>query len=310
MKTWLEKVPYPLAGLMLAYAALGNYLAVFFGDTLKNFCGFLATLILVILVLKVTLLPKSLEAALKQLPIIGVLNTFPMGLILLSAYLKSYVGQGAVVLWAIGVGLNVAVMIFFTVKHLLPFRMEKVLANYFVTYVGIVCASVTAGAFQAQAFGKLAFLFGLIAYGISFVLVTYRYAIKKVTQEALKPLVIIYAAPANLLVVGYLSLGLQWSELFLITLWGIGLLTTLFAYYQLILQRKFPFYPSFSAYTFPLVIGAIASIRVAKVQREIDTFDLSKIAQLIGEFQGVIAVLIVLRVTYLYIRFLVIRKKA
>ena len=310
MKAWLEKVPYPLAGLMLAYAALGNYLALYFGEGLKNLCGLFATLILVILVLKLILWPKSLEAALQQLPIAGVLNTFPMGLILLSAYLKPYIGQGAVVFWALGVGLNVGMMLFFTVKHLLPFRTEKVLANYFVTYVGIVCASVTAAAFQVSGIGKIAFLFGLIAYGISFLLVTYRYAIKRVSQEPLKPLAVIYAAPANLLVVGYLSLGLQWSKLLVITLWGIGLLTTLFAYYQLILQRKLPFYPSFSAYTFPLVIGAIASLRVAKAQMEIGAFDLSRMARLIGEFQGAIAVLLVLRVTYLYIVFFVSRKKA
>ncbi len=81
------------------------------------------------------------------------------------------------------------------------------------------------------------------------------------TKELLKPLIIIFAAPANLLVVGYVQLGLQWSNMLLTVLWGIGILTTLFAWVQLLRLYRLKFYPSYSAYTFPLVIGATSTMQ-------------------------------------------------
>lgn len=310
MKSFLEKVPYPISGLMLAYAALGNYLGVFFGDGLKNLCGLLAMMIFVILLLKVVILPKSLMVAFDQLPIAGVLNTFPMGVMLLAVYIKSYIGQSALIIWIFAVLLNVIVMIGFTWKHVLPCRLEKVLANYFVTYVGVVCASVTAGAFQVEAIGKFAFIFGLVAYSISFIFVTFRYIKVPIEKEPLRPLIAIFAAPANLLVVGYVSLGLQWSWIFLVALWGLGLVTTLFAYYHIFKQRQLPFYPSFAAYTFPLVIGGIASLRIANMSLEILPVNVSDFAKLLAGIQGIIAVILVLYVSYGYTSILVGGKKA
>lgn len=307
MKNLLNKIPYPIAGVMLAYAALGNFLGVVLGEGVgefaKNLCGSIAGVILVLLLLKLIISPKSLKAALEQLPVAGVLVTFPMGLMLLSVYLKPIIGSGAIVVWIVGLVINVMLVLYFTLKHVWPFKLQKVLANYFVTYVGIVIASVTAGAFDMKSIGIAAFVFGLVVYGIILPVVSYRYIKKPVEQEPIKPMVLIFAAPANLLVVGYAALGLQWSNALLIVLWVIGFATTLFGWHQIYKLKKLPFYPSYSAYTFPLVIGAMATLRFGA--SGIITGSLFEIFRSLAYAQGIIATFMVVYVTFRYFRLVV-----
>ena len=53
--------------------------------------------------------------------------------------------------------------------------MPKVFASYYIVYVGIVVASVTAPAYEKQSLGSATFWFGLMTLIILLVLVTYRY---------------------------------------------------------------------------------------------------------------------------------------
>ncbi len=254
----LEKLPYPIAGVMLALATLGNLLGGY-NSGIKTLLGSLSVGILVLLSLKIILLPKSVNKALKMLPIASVMATLPMGMMVLTTYTKGFMPEFSKIVWWVALLMNVGIMIYFTIKHVLPLKVKKVYASYFVTYIGIAVAAVTAQAFGAISIGKIALIIGLLAYLVLLPIVTYRYLKDKNIGEPLKPLIAIYAAPANLLVVGYLSLKLNWSNALLDTIYFIGVMTTLFVWYQIFRLRRLPFYASFAAYTFPLAIGAAAT---------------------------------------------------
>ncbi len=303
MKKFFVKLPYPIAGLMLAYAALGNLLQASLGANVKLICGAISAILLILILIKMLVLPESIKNTFNILPIASVMATLPMGMMLLSVYIKPYSGIIAMILWSLGFMVNLLILVGFSIKYLFPWKLESVFASYFVTYVGIVVASVTAKAFHMEAIGVAAFIFGLISYFILIPIVVTRYVKHPIIKDPLKPLIIIFAAPANLLVVGYISLGLTWSSGLLTILWGLGLLTTLFAWYQLTRLYRLDFYPSYSAYTFPLVIGAISTMRY---------YNLIKIGggniewiRYIGTVQMVIGALATLYVTIRYFLFLI-----
>ena len=61
--------------------------------------------------------------------------------------------------------------------------MPKVFASYFIVYVGIVVASVTAPAYEkAASIGTAAFWFGFVTLILLLILITYRYVNSKKYQ--------------------------------------------------------------------------------------------------------------------------------
>lgn len=255
----LKKIPYPIAGLALSLAVLGNLNISFVKPAMHHTFGAIAGFILILLLIKFILVPKTFIQAMSLLPVASCMTTIPMALMVISTYVVKFSKTIALVIWLIGLVMNIGIMVVFTFKHALPFKLEKLFASYFVTYVGIVVAAVTCKLYGLVIVGKLAFFVGLFFYIALFIPVSIRYIKHKVDKEPIKPLIAIYAAPANLLLVGYLKLGLGWPNEVAIILWIVGLGTTVFALVQVFRQRELPFYPSYAAYTFPFVIGTVAS---------------------------------------------------
>lgn len=264
MTSILKRIPYPLAGAMLAFAVVGNLVGNLYGNGPKLFFGIISAIILVLLLAKLLILPGTLKVAVSKLPIASVMPTLPMGMMVLATYLKPIHGTAAFMLWFLGLLMNVLFIIYFVVKHLVPFDLKKVFASYFVTFVGIVAASVTCGAFGMRTVGLVALYFGLAAYVVLLPTVIVRYNKLGEIPEPLQPLIVIFAAPANLLVVGIVSMGLTELSLLTLVLWLLGMIFTVFGWYQMYKFRGLSFYPSYSAYTFPLAIGTVASFNVAK----------------------------------------------
>lgn len=96
-------------------------------------------------------------------------------------------------------------VIYFTVKFVFKLQMPKVFASYYIVYVGIVVASVTAPAYEKLAIGSAAFWFGFVTLILLLILVTYRYVTVKEVPDPAKPLICIYAAPTSLCIAGYVQ---------------------------------------------------------------------------------------------------------
>ena len=183
-----------------------------------------------------------------------------MALMLLSVYVKPFIGKAAYFIWLLAICLHIILIIYFTVKFLLKLQMPKVFASYFIVYVGIVVASVTAPAYEkAASIGTAAFWFGFVTLILLLILITYRYVKFKEVPDPAKPLICIYAAPTSLCIAGYVQSVMPKSYGFLTGMLAAATAIYIFSLVKAITYLKMPFYPSYAAFTFPFVISAIAS---------------------------------------------------
>lgn len=259
MKKLLKALPIPAAGVMLGLAALGNLLQSY-SEGVRLFFGALAAIIWVLLVLKVIFCWKGVCQAMDDPVVASVSGTFPMTTMLLSVYAKPFIGAPAQFLWYLGIALHVALIVWFTVKFMLKPVMPKVFASYFIVYVGIVVASLTAPAYEMTAtIGTWCFWFGFVCLIGLLALVGYRYIKFPVKMDPPKPLFCIFAAPASLCLAGYIQSVAPKSAAMV-----IGMLVLSTVLYVMVLIKlpgflKLPFFPSYAAFTFPFVITAIAA---------------------------------------------------
>ncbi|MFZ5354048.1 MAG: TDT family transporter [Bacillota bacterium] len=253
----IRKLPLPIAGLILGLAAGGN-LILSYGSIYRNILGIVSGIFIMLLLIKIFAMPKSLKEGFDNPVVASVMPTFSMALMLLSTYFKPYFSSGAFLLWLIALALHIVLMILFTVKYIINFNIKKVFPSYFVVYVGIVCASVTAPAFGMTQLGQYIFWFGLAAYLILLPIAAYRVlAINEIPEPAM-PTLTIFTAPASLCLTGYLN-TFQNKNLYIVGFLAV-LLLLMFIGTIVNMPRllRLKFYPSYSAFTFPFVITAIA----------------------------------------------------
>lgn len=258
MKDTIKKVPVPLCGVMLGLAALGNLLQSY-SEGIRYVCGIFAAFLLVLVLLKLIMFPQMIKEDMKNPIMASVAGTFPMALMLLSTYVKPFIGKGAYYIWLFAIALHVVLIVYFTVKFIAKLQMPKVFASYFIVYVGIVVASVTAPAYEKTSIGTVAFWFGFVTLVLLLILVTYRYVKFKEVPDPAKPLICIYAAPTSLCIAGYIQSVTPKSYGFILAMLVVATVIYIFALVKAVGYLKMPFYPSYAAFTFPFVISAIAS---------------------------------------------------
>ena len=258
MKDTIKKVPVPLCGVMLGLAALGNLLQSY-SEGIRYVCGIFAAFLLVLVLLKLIMFPQMIKEDMKNPIMASVAGTFPMALMLLSTYVKPFIGKGAYYIWLFAIALHVVLIVYFTVKFIAKLQMPKVFASYFIVYVGIVVPSVTAPAYEKTSIGTVAFWFGFVTLVLLLILVTYRYVKFKEVPDPAKPLICIYAAPTSLCIAGYIQSVTPKSYGFILAMLAVATVIYIFALVKAVGYLKMPFYPSYAAFTFPFVISAIAS---------------------------------------------------
>lgn len=257
MKNIIQKVPLPICGVMLGFATLGNLLQSY-GEKVRYACGILACFLLILVLLKLILFPHMIIADMKNPIMASVAATFPMALMLLSTYIKPWIGNVARFIWFFAILLHIILIIWFTVKFILKVQMPKVFASYYIVYVGIAAAAVTAPAYNALSIGTAAFWFGFITLILLFILITVRYVKYKEVPEPAKPLICIYAAPTSLCIAGYVQSVTPKSRGFLLAMLIAATILYVFALIKAIGYLKLKFYPSYSAFTFPFAVSAVA----------------------------------------------------
>lgn len=257
----IKRVPVPACGVMLGLAALGNLLQSY-SEGLRWACGMAAAVLLALILLKLILFPKAVGEDLKNPIMASTAAAFPMGLMLLSVYVKPFLGGGAFAIWGLAVLLHVVLILYFSARFLVKLSLSKVFASWYIVYVGIVAAAVSAPAYGQQALGMAAFWFGFVCLLCLLVLVTARYA-KLPVPEPAKPLICIYTAPASLCVAGYLQSAETKSLPLLLGMFALACVLYVFSLVKAAACLRLPFYPSYAAFTFPFVISAIAAKQTA-----------------------------------------------
>lgn len=256
MKDIIKKVPIPLCGVMLGLAALGNLLQSY-GEGIRSVCGIVAAFLLILVLLKLIMFPQMIKEDMQNPIMASVSGTFPMALMLLSTYVKPFIGPAAMYIWYFAILLHIVLIVYFTVKFILKLQLPKVFASYYIVYVGIAVAAVTAPAYEKTGIGSIAFWFGFVT--LILLLVTIRYVKCPQVPEPAQPLICIYAAPTSLCIAGYVQSVMPKSRGFLLAMLAVATVLYIFSLVKAIGYLKLKFYPSYAAFTFPFVISAIAT---------------------------------------------------
>ena len=300
----IKSLPIPISGLILALLSLGNLLQDIH-PYIRYLFGAVGTIFMILMILKVILYPADIKKDFENPVIASSSGTFSMSLMLLSTYLLPFMPSIAYTIWIIGIGLHILLMIYFTYHFIIRnFDILTVYPTYWIVYVGITMGAITAPLHGIEEIGFICFIIGFISMLVTTPLVIYRYVKFPNIPDNNKPTTCIYTALFSILIVGYSNSAPSASSGFLIVLYSIACLFYLFAFYKLVEYRNLDFYPSFSAFTFPFVISALATKGVIKIVGS------NTLLSLVLTFETLIAIVLVFHVLSEYLKYLKIVKKS
>ena len=254
---YIKKLPLPIAAVVLACAALGNLLATY-TVMAKSVFGAISAILFILLTIKIIVCWKGVKEEFKNPVIASVVPTYSMAMMILAGYLKPISAGAGLGLWWLGVIIHVALIILYTKNFVVEFNINKIFPSTFIVYVGIAAAAITAPAFGLAKVGQGIFWFAFISLIILIFIIGYRVFVVKGIPEPAMPTTVIFAAPAALTLAAYLNSFAEKNitmVYFLAILVGVLYVVGL---YFLVKGLTLKFYPSYAAFTFPMVISAIA----------------------------------------------------
>ena len=251
-----------ICGLALGLAALGNLLMpLTHGSTIRYICGVLSLICLIIYACKLIFDWPHAKEELKTPVPLSVMPTVTMAIMLLSTYIRPHGPNIAVAIWMIAVFVHMGIMLWFCYTFIPKFSFTTVFPSWFIQGVGLVTVSVTAPAMNALLVGQIAWWIGFVLYFVVLVLVVIRMNTVRVFPEPARKTLAIFAAPMGLLTVGYFSSFVsQGAGIVPLTYFLIAgaLVSYLYVCIKLFEIMKIRFYPTYSSFTFPFVISALA----------------------------------------------------
>jgi len=274
----IKRIPIGMSGLALAFASLGMNLESALAHTgdlaavVKTGCGMLAVLILAAVIARIATDRAAVRKEYRTVVSWTVTPTIFMTAELLAVYLKPLSETGALVLWAVALSLQLVWVIVFVWRFVLRFKIEDVYPSWFIVFVGFVVGATTSGAFGAARIGVVLLFGGLVGYLVILPLVLYRFFIIRGIAKPLEPLAGIVLAPANLCLAGYLALvgagalGVSWRLIGALLV--CSALSFVFYLWVCVPRMWGDFSPTFSAFTFPLVITSVAITQLSKTLLE------------------------------------------
>lgn len=293
----IKKLPIPVSGLILASLSLGNLLQNIH-PSLRFLFGAIGIIFLILILLKVVLYPQLIKDDFKNPVIASSSGTFSMSLMILSTYLMPFMPGISYTIWIIGIVLHILLIIYFTYHFIVHnFDISNVYPSYWIVYVGITMAAITANVHGINDADFIFFIIGFVGMLVSTPLVLYREFVYDKIPEMNRPLTCIFTALFSILIVGYVNSADIISNEFLTVLYTIASIFYIFAIYKLIRNIKIRFYPSFAAFTFPFVISALATKGV------LGTLKIGLLNYVLA-LQTVIATVLVVYVLIKYIKFL------
>ena len=295
----IKNLPLAITGLILAILSFGKIFTDF-----SSIFFIIGSILIFLVLLKLILHFDEFNRELNQLIALSTFGTFSMALMLFSTYLKPLFmplsQKIALGIWILGIIIHLSILLIFTKNYVInDFDIENVFATWWIVYIGITMAAITAPAFDMQNYGFIFFGIGFILMIPTLVLVSYRYLMFTSIDDKNKPFICIYTALLSILLVGYVN-ALPIDENFLSLIYMCACIFYIFAIFQaikLLIIEKLEFMPSFSAFTFQFVISAIATGEAYKF------FGFDYLNYLFY-IQAIIALTLVIFVSYKYLRFL------
>lgn len=264
MKRIMTSLPIPICGLFLGIVSLGNLYKLNSHILVGNIIGSVGMFLLLIMAIKIVAQLKSVLHSLTDMLTAAVAPTFPMAPLVSCTYLDNISGAHpfVTILWYLAVLIELSLVGYFAIKFVIipTFSKFNVYPSWLIPFVGIGVITVTSANFNPL-LGQIMFWLTFLGYVILFPTMIYRIFVVKHLPQATLPLITIIAAPAALTLEDYLLIFPHPNLIlanFLLLFSQANLILALF-----LIQKSIrgPFYPSFSAFTFPLVLcGASLSL--------------------------------------------------
>lgn len=302
MNTLLKTIPIPLSGLMLGVVALAKLFFLMDVVLPANILFVIGTIFFMLLTMKALFTFKDVVKDLHNPIIASVAPTFTMGTMVIASILMMYnFTTFANGLWLVAVVVQFMLIGFFITLHIVKatVTLQSVFPSWFVTFVGIGMIPVTAPEFAEP------FTLGIVYISLSLFIILLPVVLKRVFVARdlpipTKPMITIIAAPASLCLAAYLTVMDSPNTTMVTVLLIVAQFLYFIILYELQTLIKMPFYPSFGAFTFPLVVSATALYLASKV-----IGDGSDWMQILLYFEVIIASVIVCYVVVVYTKYLV-----
>lgn len=309
MHKLFKVIPIPMSGLMLAFISLGNLLNLIDYSLLGNIAFFIGILLFILLIGKIIFAFTSFKQEMQNPIIASVSPTFTMGTMSLSSGLHAYNVASWFIhsLWLVAAIGQVAIIVYFVKtfiwkKHV---TISTIFPSWLILFVGTAVMPLTAGDLSSM-LTKFIVIFAIVAFLILVPIIITRGFIRKDLPEPTIPMLTILTAPASLSLAAYLK-QFDGSVAIAITLFIIAQCLFILVLTKLPSALKLPFYPSYAAFTFPLVITATATHALVPFL-ESHQMSYSWLPAL-ATFELIFSALIVCYVFFRYINYLVFQLK-
>lgn len=274
----LKNYPTPIAGLTLGIFGIANYWATLVKNTylssaLLVLLSLVSLSLLIPLLLKFIRYPRFLLSDLQHPTVGSVLPTMAMSLMYLSHTLALLSDVVAVGLWFFAIALHCYFFVIFC-RHRLQERdfHHHLVPSWFVPPIGMVVACLTVPSPSFLIVAQTIVAFGTVMYLFMLPIVIYRLSVGHLIEAARKPTLAVLAAPASLILSGYITVVPNPNPLLVVSLLGIAVLMTVSVYIMLTHLLRLPFTPAYSAFTFPLAVSASALLKVSVWSQNIPLF--------------------------------------
>lgn len=264
LKSFVVGLPTALSGVALAIVSLGvGWESVVPMDGAIKLLTTLFSAALILLLIVKFLCHWQLLLQDLQHPIAGsTLPTLAMAMMVIAGNLASYQLQLAQALSWFAIALHSLFFFYFVIYRSRHFKFVEVLPSWFIPPIGLVLAIITHPGGLPSWLANLTLFFGFICYALMLPIVLYRLRKATPLNDLQRPILVILATPASLLLLAYLVISNEPNALLLWVTLALALLMTFSVYLLFTKLLRLPFVPTYSAFTFPLVVGALALFKL------------------------------------------------
>ncbi|MGN7478233.1 TDT family transporter [Solibacillus silvestris] len=261
MKNLFQVIPIPISGLMLAFISLGNLLLATKQTTFGHISFFIGILLFLLIVGKLLFAFSSVIAEMQNPIIASVSPTFTMGTLSISSGLQYYGIHEVIIhtIWIIAATTQIFIILYFIKTFIWKNKMtiSNIFPSWLILFVGTAVMPLTAGTLSGT-LTKGIVIFALAAFAVLAPIVILRGFIRKDLPEPTIPMLTILTAPASLSLAAYFK-QFESQLAIVVTLFIVAQLLYILVLTKLPEALQLSFYPSYAAFTFPLVITATAT---------------------------------------------------
>lgn len=294
-----SKFPIGIIGTTLGLVILANIYAVIGFKPVQFILMNIGSFILILGFLKFICFPKKLWEDVKNPQLYSTYIAFPMALMTVAKFYSQYNMMIGKILWDIGACLDIFIVLTFLFMYAIKKpKLQNISPSWFILLVGsvVIPASNFNPAFLPL--GRIVWIICFVAYIIILPIVAYR-CMKFSLPEAIYPYYGITAAPASLLIVGYLQISNPNMQ-FLSCMILVAIVMTFFAYTKMPKVFSSKFKPSFAGFTFALSISSLAELKAAAYFDKVNYNQIALILRSLGYLELLISTIAIFAILIMF----------